>query len=128
MTLYRSNLFSVVNCDLRPMSQYICRILWFMWFFFAIIWGLHVNERSSMRPRYLTSCLTGNWIPYNVTCGQSIFRFVKVTWTDLVSLTFTRRSRDIVPQILDLGAVWSCVVNFTTRCFYVRRKISYHIG
>ena len=78
MTLYRSNLFYVVNCDLRPMSQYICRILLFMWFF-EFIWGLHVNERSSMRPRYLTSCLVGNCVPYNVTCGQLIFRFVNVT-------------------------------------------------
>jgi hypothetical protein len=47
-------MFSVDSCDLRPTSQYICRILWFMWFL-AIMWDLNVNERSSMRPRYLTS-------------------------------------------------------------------------
>jgi hypothetical protein len=55
MALYSSNLFAVDNCDFRPMSQYICCILWFIWFLLAIMWGLHVNERSSMRPRYLTS-------------------------------------------------------------------------
>jgi len=37
-------------------------------------------------------------------------------------------SRGLAPQILDLGAAQSCVVNFTSRRFYPRGKISDHIG
>jgi hypothetical protein len=68
MTLYRSNLFSVDNCDLRPMNQYIFHILWFMWFFSAIMWGLHVNERS--RPNLVTRNFYTPEVRFNDKCLQ----------------------------------------------------------
>ena len=49
--------------------------------------GLHVSFWSSIRPRYFTSFLTGSCVPFIVTSGQSVFRFVNVTCADLVSLT-----------------------------------------
>jgi len=50
--------------------------------------GLHVSFWSSIRPRYFTSFLTGSCVPFIVTTGLSVFWFVNVISTDLVSLTF----------------------------------------
>ena len=50
--------------------------------------GLHVSFWSSIRPRYFTSFFTDSCVPFIVTTGQAVFRFVNVTCADLVSLTF----------------------------------------
>ena len=50
--------------------------------------GLHVSFWSSIRPRYFTLFLTDSYVPFIVTTGQSVFRFVNVSCADLVSLTF----------------------------------------
>jgi len=91
ITLYKSSLFSVINLDFRPMSQCICRNLWLIWVFLAVMCGLHVSFWSSRRPRYLTSVCTGSCVPFIVTIGQSILRFVNVACTDLFSSTFIRQ-------------------------------------
>jgi hypothetical protein len=61
--------------------------------------GLHFNFWSSIRPRYFTSFFTGSFVPFIVTTGQSVLRFVNVTCADLVSLTFTR-------QLLRQASIW----------------------
>jgi len=99
ITLYKSSLFSVVNLDFRPMSQCSFRSLWFICLFLAVMCGLYVNFWSSRRPRHLTSICTGSCVPFIVTIVQSILRFVNVTCTDLVSLTFVRQ---VLSQVASL--------------------------
>jgi hypothetical protein len=47
-----------------------------------------VSLLSRWRPRYLTSSDWGSWTSLILTSGQVARRVVKVTWVDLVSLTF----------------------------------------
>ena len=99
IALYKSSLFSIVSLDFLPISQFICRSLRLIWVFFAVMCGLHVSFWSSIRPRYFTSFLTGSCVPFIVTTGQSVFRFVNVTCADLVSLTF-------ISQLLSQASSW----------------------
>ena len=91
IALYKIRLFSIVSLDFLPISQFICRTLRLIGVSFAVMCGLHVRFWSSIRPRYFTSFLTGSCVPFIVTTGHSVLRFVNVTCADLVSLTFIRQ-------------------------------------
>jgi hypothetical protein len=75
------------NCDLRPTSQFSllnlipsCLRLVHMCF-------SHVIRRSRCIPKYFTSSHCFSWRLFSETGGHVFLRVVKVTWTDLPSLT-----------------------------------------